>query len=248
MRDWGLVADGELDRVVIVSPHLDDAALGCGRYMACHPGTIVVTVYAGRPLEYPDPVTHWDALAGFAAGDDVLDVRRQEDAQALARLGARPIWLDFVEHQYLDRTEWIGSDRTVDRLEVELRTLEPTAIFAPFGIANPDHGATHDAAMLVRDRYPEPSWFCYEDFGYKHIPGLLAWRIAKLFRAGVWPTPVAIEVDSTDDRKRSALAEYASQWLALNADWQLEPKLVAPEQLWRLAAPPAGWETLSVST
>lgn len=248
MRDWGLVADGELDRVVIISPHLDDAVLGCGRFMARHPGTIVVTVYAGRPSEYPEPMTHWDSLAGFVPGDDVLDVRRREDVRALTRLEARPVWLDFVEHQYLDRPDWIGADRTADALEAELRSLEPTAIFLPFGIANPDHGATHDAAMVARNRYAEPSWFCYEDFGYKHIPGLLAWRIAQLFRAEVWPTPVAIEVDGTDDRKRSALAEYASQQLALEADWQLESKLVAPEQLWRLAPPPSGWEALSVST
>ena len=40
-----------------------------------------------------------------------------------------------------------------------------------------------------------PSWFCYEDTGYKHIPGLLAWRIAKLFRSGLWPTPAAVPVD-----------------------------------------------------
>jgi hypothetical protein len=34
MRSWGLSEPGELDRVVIVSPHLDDAVLGCGRFMA----------------------------------------------------------------------------------------------------------------------------------------------------------------------------------------------------------------------
>ena len=34
MREWGVPAPGELDRVVVVSPHLDDAVLGCANFMA----------------------------------------------------------------------------------------------------------------------------------------------------------------------------------------------------------------------
>lgn len=248
MRDWGLVATSVLDRVVIVSPHLDDAVLGCGRFMAQYPGTTVLTVYSGAPISYPNPMTHWDAVSGFEPGDDVLAIRRLEDDRALAELGAVAHRLDFVEHQYLDRPHWVGAEQTVETLERELRSLEPTAVFIPFGIANPDHGATHAAAMMVRDRYNEPSWFCYEDAGYKHIPGLLAWRVSELFRRGIWPTPVAIRTDPTDDRKRTALNHYVSQLRALEADWHIEAKLVAPEQLWQLAPPPPGWERLSGPT
>ena len=246
MREWGLPWPGELDRVVILSPHLDDAVLGCGRFMAAHRGVTVVTVYAGAPDRYPDPMTPWDTKSGFRSGDDVLDARRKEDALALGELDAAPRWLDFVEHQYLDRSDWVGASDTCDRLEIELRALDPTAVFVPFGLANPDHVATHESAMFVRNRYPEPSWFVYEDFGYQHIPGLLAWRVSGLFRAGVWPTPVALGGDSgaQDQRKRRALAHYQSQCRALEAEWQLASKLVAPEQLWRLADPPAGWEGL----
>ena len=124
--------------------------------------------------------------------------RREEDAAALARLAATPYWLDFVEHQYLPRPEWVGPEATVDRLEAVLRELAPTAVLLPFGLANPDHAATHDAGMLVRERFAEPSWLCYEDSGYKHIPGMLAWRVSQLFRRGVWPTPVALDVDGHD--------------------------------------------------
>jgi LmbE family N-acetylglucosaminyl deacetylase len=244
MRTWGLPEPGELDSMVIVSPHLDDAVLGCGRLMAAHPGAAVVTVYAGAPVSYPDPMTHWDTLAGFVTGDDVLAVRREEDADALARLDATPYWLDFVEHQYLPRADWVGPEETVDRLEQVLRDLDPSAVVLPFGLANPDHAATHDAGLLVRERFPEPAWLCYEDSGYKHIPGLLAWRVSQLFRRRLWPTPLAVAVDEQEARKRAALDCYRSQLLALEADWQLGPKLVAPEQLWRLAPPPAGWEGL----
>jgi LmbE family N-acetylglucosaminyl deacetylase len=245
MREWGLPAPGELDSVVILSPHLDDAVLGCGRFLSVCPGTSVVTLYAGAPDTYPDPMTHWDTLAGFVPGDDVLARRREEDAAALTILDAAPVWLDFVEHQYLPRPEWVGATATVDRLEEVLRELAPTAVLLPFGLANPDHAAAHEAGLLVRDRYDAPAWFCYEDAGYKHIPGMLAWRVSQLFRRGVWPTPVAVPVDADDHRKRTALDCYRSQLLALEADWQVGPKLVAPEQVWRLAPPPPGWEGLT---
>jgi LmbE family N-acetylglucosaminyl deacetylase len=244
MREWGLPAPGELDSVVILSPHLDDAVLGCGRLLSAYPGATVVTLYAGAPDSYPDPMTHWDTLAGFGPGDDVLARRREEDAAALAILDATPLWLDFVEHQYLLRAEWVGPDDTVDRLEEVLRGLAPTAVLLPFGLANPDHAAAHEAGLRVRDRYDAPAWLCYEDTGYKHIPGMLAWRVSQLFRRGVWPTPVAVPVDADDRRKRAALDCYRSQLLALEADWQVGPKLVAPEQVWKLAPPPSGWEGL----
>jgi LmbE family N-acetylglucosaminyl deacetylase len=250
MREWGLVDPAELERIVIVSPHLDDAVLGCSTLMAAHPGVTVVTVFAGRPPEYPSPMLHWDTLCGFVAGDEVHVARRAEDAAALAVLDAVPVWLDFVEHSYLERADWVRPPEVVDALEAAVRAPRPTAVFLPFGLANPDHDCTHDAAMLVRERLLgdelTPTWFCYEDMGYKHIPGLLAWRVAQLFRRGVWPSPAAIPVDTDPTRKDAAVACYPSQLRALEAEWAIGAKLAAPapEQFWRLAPPPAGWEGL----
>lgn len=250
MRDWGLVSPAELERIVIVSPHLDDAVLGCAHLMAAHPGVTVVTVFAGRPPEYPTPMERWDAICGFEPGDEVHVARRAEDLAALAVLDATPVWLDFVEHSYLERADWPRPDDVVDRLTEAVQSLEPTAVLMPFGLGNPDHDCTHEAALLVRERLTgddAPSWFCYEDTGYKHIPGLLAWRVAKLLRAGVWPTPAAMPVDVDHARKAAAVACYPSQVRALEAEWQIGPKLAAPapEQCWRLAPPPAGWESLA---
>jgi LmbE family N-acetylglucosaminyl deacetylase len=134
----------------------------------------------------------------------------------------------------------------------ELAHRRPTLVLFPMGLANPEHVCTHDAVLLVRERWaattdvPEPAWMCFEDIAYKQIPGQLAWRVAKLFRAALWPTPVAMPIDSTDDRKREAMRRYPSQVRALEADWRLWRRLDAPtpEQYWRLAPPPAGWEAL----
>jgi LmbE family N-acetylglucosaminyl deacetylase len=242
LREWGTVTTDELRRVLVLSPHLDDAVLGCGQFLAAHPGATVLTVFAGAPDSYPDPVTWWDQLAGFESEDDPLDERRKEDVRALGELRAQPVWLEFVEHQYLERDDWVQPPAIVDELEAAIRRADPTMVVAPFGLANPDHDCTHEAALLVRERLSDPAWFCYEDTGYKHVPGLLAWRVARLFRSAVWPTPAVMPVSPDAAAKQAALAHYSSQMRALEADWQLSAKLAAPEQYWRLAPPPEGWE------
>lgn len=249
MRGWGLPEPGELDRIVIVSPHLDDAVLGCSNFMAVHPGAFVVTVFAGNPPEYPtNPMRKWDVESGFAPGDDVMEVRRHEDDAALALLDATPVHLEFVEHTYNPGDRPVAPEVLVDALAPALATLRPTVVLAPFGLANPDHDVTHRACMLARERLgSDVSFWCYEDNGYKHIPGMLAWRVAGLFRKGIWPTPVCPPADTTEARKQAAIACYPTQLLALEDDWAIGAKLAAPapEQFWRLAPPPAGWEHLA---
>jgi LmbE family N-acetylglucosaminyl deacetylase len=248
MREWGIPADGELDRIVIVSPHLDDAVLGCANLMAAHPGAVVVTVFAGNPPEYPtDPMRKWDVQSGFAPGDDVMETRRHEDAAALDLLDATPVHLEFVEHSYNPDDRPVAPEVLVEGLAPALEALAPTAVLTPFGLANPDHDVTHRACMLAREQLGDAvAWWCYEDSGYKHIPGMLAWRVASLFRRGVWPTPVCPTTDVHESRKQAAIACYPTQLRALEDDWAIGAKLAAPapEQFWRLAPPPAGWERL----
>ena len=243
---WGEVTPAELERIVVVSPHLDDAVLGTADLLGSHPGSTVITVFAGAPEAYPDPPTEWDAAGGFGAGDDVLAARREEDRSALEVLGARPVWLDAVDWQYLDDRERAPVEGLAALLGPALRAAAPTAVFAPMGIANPDHDRTGDAARSLIPRFGDVSWFAYEDAGYKHLPGLLAWRVSSLFRSGIWPTPAVVPVRPDPDRKRAAVACYRSQVPPLESGNGLRAQLDAnvPEQYWRLAPPPEGWEAL----
>ncbi len=122
------------------------------------------------------------------------------------------------------------------------------------GLANPDHVLTHEAGLLVRESLlagragdRPPAWFVYEDAGYKHLPGLLAWRISKLFRGGLWPTPAVVPVQPDMAAKRTAIELYKSQIGPLERDHLLSERLAAntPEQYWRLDPPPPGWERLT---
>jgi LmbE family N-acetylglucosaminyl deacetylase len=216
--------------------------------MASHPGAYVVTVFAGNPPAYPtDPMRKWDVQSGFSPGDDVMETRRHEDAAALDLLDATPVHLEFVEHTYNPGDRPVAPDVLVDGLAPALAALAPTVVLAPFGLANPDHDVTHHAARRLMDERPAWAWYCYEDAGYCHLPGLLAWRVAALFRAGRWPTPAILPVEVDHDRKRRALECYRSQLPPLRADHRLDERLAAPapEQHWRIAAPPAGWEGLA---
>lgn len=250
MADWGWVEDDELGRVVVLSPHPDDAVLSCGQFLSAHPGTTVVTVFCGFPASYPDPPNAWARLSGFGPDDDIVAVRRDEDRRALGLLAATPVHLDGFPEADLQPAEPVATAVEVSgALEQVLRDLAPTLVLLPLGLANPEHVTVHEAALLVRERWPSSSaasWIAYQDFGYHQIPGLLAWRVAKLFHAGLWPTPVALPLDPGHRRKREAIGEYPSQVRALEADWRLQRRLDAPtpEQYWRLAPPPPGWEGL----
>ncbi|SDE36381.1 PIG-L deacetylase family protein [Paraburkholderia lycopersici] len=91
------VSDGA-PRLIVVSPHLDDAVLGCAGLIARCPGSIVCTVFAGEP---PAPMhTQRDEASGFADAQEAVRARKREDERALAMCGATPLWLDFLDGQY----------------------------------------------------------------------------------------------------------------------------------------------------
>ena len=244
---WGVVDPADLRRLAVVSPHFDDAAMGAGHLVASYPGTTVITVLGGRPPAYPSEPTSWDAAGGFAAGDDVVAVRQEEDREAMALLGALPVWLDHPDHQYLAPHDRPTPEVVAPSLEEAIVAADPSAVFVPMGLGNPDHVVTHEASLLVRERHLDLAWFCYEDHGYKHIPGLLSWRVARLLRSRPWATPAIIPHTPDEELKRRVIYCYRSQIGPLDAEHALSQRLGGhvPEQFWRLAAPPAGWEGLS---
>jgi LmbE family N-acetylglucosaminyl deacetylase len=247
-----VIDDATLERLVVVSPHFDDAVLSAGLLLASQPNSTVITVMGGQRQagSYAD-VTWWDSLGGFQPGVDVVAARRVEDKAALDVLGAQQVWLEFSDHQY-DEDGPANARPTAyvvaDALEVALDAVGPTAVFIPMGLANPDHVITHDACRIVVDRRTDAwPWFAYAEAGYQHIPGLLAWRIGQLLKSGLWPTPAPLVADIGADRKRHALGCYATQMPALKEDWGYDVDRTAriAESYWHLAAPPEGWERLA---
>src|SRR5258708_26429192 len=157
---WGQVSPDELARIVVVSPHFDDAALGAAHVLTGHPDSSVITVLGGWPPAYPSEPTPWDAAGGFKPGDDVVAVRREEDRAAMEVLGANPVWLDFADHQYLTKAQRPRPAEAAPVLEAAIVGCGAPAVFLPMGLANPDPVMTHDARRIGLGRPPDVSWVC----------------------------------------------------------------------------------------
>jgi LmbE family N-acetylglucosaminyl deacetylase len=178
--------------------------------------------------------TDWDQRCGFADAAQAVAARRAEDAAALGRLRAEPLWLDFLDSQYGDTP---GKQALADALLARLRDLAPRLLLLPLGLFHSDHGLCHDAALEAASRLPSlPDLLAYEDAGYRAMPGLLPRRLCALHHAGIEATP-ADEDPSTAgsdgaDAKRAAVQAYASQWRALGAGMAADVQ--RPERRWRL--------------
>jgi LmbE family N-acetylglucosaminyl deacetylase len=202
---------GPLQRLLIISPHCDDAVLSCGGVLQSHPGSIVVTVFAGtQPAG--QPLTEWDQASGFQPGDDVMAHRRTEDHRALSLLGSYPVWLGFHDSQYQ-----VPASREDIRqaLCAVIKVVRPHVLFLPWGLFHSDHIITHEAGMDLRRSVSEYSWFLYEEAPYRRIPGLLTDRLARTRNAGLRIKRVRLGTFGTAGRKATALACYRSQLRAL---------------------------------
>jgi LmbE family N-acetylglucosaminyl deacetylase len=136
--------------VLVVSPHLDDAALSVPAFVRSR------AVLGERVV----------VLTVFSEGDDAYDVRRDEDRAALALLGAEPVHLGLRDGPYrrdlprtfrgLVLTELADGDAdataTAGVLVERVAALAPRVVLLPLGVGEHiDHRVVHAAhARLAR--------------------------------------------------------------------------------------------------
>lgn len=123
-------------RIVVISPHLDDAVFSLGAWIAhrarAGDDVVIVTVFAADPTSAA-PAGAWDRLCGFETAGAAARARREEDRRACALVGAEPRWLDFSDEQYGDHNESLVWDALRPHLE-GARVLVPG-----FPLAHIDH-------------------------------------------------------------------------------------------------------------
>lgn len=197
---------------LVVSPHCDDGVLACGALLAMHPGSVVATVFAGTPPTY-EPFTEWDRACGFAPGDDVMALRREEDARALEMLDARPVWLPFLDSQYRS-TPTIAA--VADALCDVVQACSPRAIAFPLGLFHSDHALVREAMLQLVARTTMPPLVAYTDALYRRIPRALETQVAELSGRGFELRERAEHASPRAQAlKGAAVACYASQLRAL---------------------------------
>ena len=215
--------------LAVISPHLDDAVLGCGELLATLAPAVVVTVFAGVPRE-PMQAPAWDRRCGFRTAQGAVRARRREDRAALATLDATPVWQDFLDSQYRRAP---AVDEVADALRHEIARRNVDVVAMPLGLFHSDHHLVHAACLQVARDAGSLCWIAYEDALYRRRPGLLQHRLVELRERNVQATPLPIDTRrDARSRKARAVRCYASQARAFGAAGLADA--AAPERYWAL--------------
>jgi LmbE family N-acetylglucosaminyl deacetylase len=220
-------------RLLVISPHLDDAVLSCALLLAAHPAAAVCTIFTSPPDVHM--TTDWDRDSGFADAFEAMRARKAEDVRALAELGASPIHLPFCDAQYL-------TPPSREALSAALRdtfmTVQPATLLVPLGLFHSDHTMVADACLASLRSFEGAAMLAYEDVPYRKIPGMLQHRLSALLEHGFTADPVDLPNAGADARharrKQIAIDRYESQLRAFGP--QGRAGLVSEERYWVLRA------------
>jgi LmbE family N-acetylglucosaminyl deacetylase len=242
---------------LVLSPHPDDAVLGCWSALeGVNRRAVVVNLFAGIPPAGTS--TGWDRACGVPDGAEMMRRRRAEDERALAVAGATVVNLDWLDRQYDDEI------RDINRIAAAVRLAAPealSALYAPAAIggyaplagtemilaAHPDHETTRQVALRL-DRPDVPTYFFGElpyGLGARHgrtWPAVLEDSTPELEAAtGRRLELVVGELsEAALDRRVRALELYGTQLSRLEegvGQSLREPAILRYEVLWRSPSP-----------
>ncbi|SDE32799.1 PIG-L deacetylase family protein [Paraburkholderia lycopersici] len=242
-RDGALAEPCRAPRLIVVSPHLDDAVLGCGGLLAMCPGSVVCTVFAGEPSA---PVqAKWDTASGFADSHEAIRARRREDARALALCGARPLWLDFLDAQYARYGAMPRVEAIADALAEQFARFEGYLPVCPFGLWHSDHVLVGAACRSLLRTRRLARYFAYEDAIYRAIPRVLHESFARLEADRLRASAMSAQAFGRRSArqigavKRRAIRAYQSQMRAFG---HVPPDVERAEHYWRVERWPSSME------
>lgn len=146
-------------KILVISPHFDDAVLSAGQFLTERPDADIVTVFGGLPLTPDNVLTPYDEKCGFDSARNAVGARVRENDQALALLMANPINLEFPDSQYENAHANIAY---VDDIRRELQEILDSKryefIMAPVGLGHPDHIKVTEAVTKLKTDLPIYLW------------------------------------------------------------------------------------------
>ena len=146
-----LIADTpDGNSVLIIAPHCDDEALGCGGTIYKHSqrGCRTTAIF----------MTDGSASDSKLTVQELVKIRKKEAEQSAKILGIdRCVFLDYPDRRLKK------SEDSVQRLVGILEETHPDLIYIPFHLENhPDHMATSAIALTALKRKPVKEIFLYE--------------------------------------------------------------------------------------
>ena len=230
--------EGKVRKIVLVSPHLDDAVFSVGGLMAAltdeEHELHLVTCFTRSVLNPTGFALACQLDKGLTAEVDYMELRRQEDTVACQRLKAQPIWLDLPEapHRGYESAPALFEDiheadqvqsALVRRLQEVVDPLTPDLILSPVGIGNHvDHQQVKRAVDTLRERSIDTSFLRWYDEPYlSRHPASYPPKVAVATAPGWEVLARKINSSSSDvvsinaepywDRKMAACAAYTTQ-------------------------------------
>jgi LmbE family N-acetylglucosaminyl deacetylase len=204
----GLADLDSTGRLLVISPHLDDAVFSCEALLKFAGDARVFTIFGGDAPQGA-PIAKWDLQCGFTVGTNVMEARRNEDAQALGVLGAVPIWGTELQEGY--RADPPDDDHVTKLIIEAITTNAPSHVVFPLGLSHTDHLLVASATGAAVRALEVSDAFVYAERPYaQRQPGIVKRRCAELRAQGV---ELSTAVLSRRARKgdRSAIRCYASQ-------------------------------------
>lgn len=213
----------------VLSPHLDDAVLSCWHLLAQPDEVIVVNVFAGVPAS-TGGLAWWDELTGASDSAQRLRERIEEDLEALAVAGRKPLNLGFLDQQYR------AAEQPLAPLTAKIETLlgHGVHVYAPAALGgHADHVLVRAAGLALRDRGFLVS--LYADLPHATLHGWPGWVVdtrtapaldlaaalwdRRLAETGVSPSTMPREVHELGPhsyaRKLEAVRAYVTQFAGL---------------------------------
>jgi LmbE family N-acetylglucosaminyl deacetylase len=204
----GLTDLDSTGRLLVISPHLDDAVFSCEALLKFASDVSVFTIFGGDAPEGA-PVAEWDLQCGFSPEANVMEARRNEDAQALGVLGAVPIWGTELQEGYREDTP---DEAEVTKLIVDaIATNSPSHVVFPLGLSHRDHLLVAAATGAAIRQLAISNAFAYAERPYaQRKPGVVKRRRAELCEGGAEFFAAALPRQARRG-DRSAIRCYASQ-------------------------------------
>ena len=216
------------ERIVVVSPHLDDGVLSLGASMsswARHGAAVeLLTVLACDPASKA-PTGGWDARGGFATEGESALARREEDRQACAVLGASPVWLPYGSGDYeLHGAETAVRDAVLRALEGAGEELRKPGVV---GVAEGEARDEDAGGALGRwrvGRYAEQPYTRRAgsdpaDAGFARAPARLDDRIAKWRAIRCYASQLPLLAMRGSLRRGPHRYAATPEWIAWDSDY-----------------------------
>ncbi len=187
-----------LKRALVISPHADDEALGCGGLMAR---------LADQGTEVQVQFMTVDGFHHYGLDGGTTYQQRLDEIAEVAKLLGFEWHIAYGDQDLIEKLDTVPKRDLVDLFERRINEFEPDVVLLPSGADyDQDHVATFDTALAaLRPIAPV--------FGKWLVPHVLVYESPKI----MWwvddiPRPeVFVDIGETIERKLEALAGYRSQ-------------------------------------